>query len=528
MCMASPIRLASLLVLTCCVAVAASVGALFGWSGELRNSRVQVATKQTTPTATDHDLEEQLNQLRFVRPEFRVDGLLRLAAAIKATDEKAARELIDEAFTAIPTVTAPIRMSVIAMGADAVEGLLGPAQALGLDRLSFETRAIKLLSDIDLVDAHRRFVLIHPDTSSEDCAYPGVVDWQGYDDTAGHLLSKGPTPDASDQLWEHLIHTMRNPGQVRPMAKLVNAVAARSATSPRERAMQFVVALNAVYGSDRSFSAATWVDINAVRLISFGIRHEEAAVLPSLILPALREYVVRHAQSARCEDSVGSARTVRPRDAQRLTQVLCRDLPKCTLAVSEQSLRPAKVLPGINLKGSVFWRTPESAQLLRRIRQLRFGPSIGRLQAKPPERIRTSHEWHAEYEEATAAVAGWNGLNEDSRRVFIAQKLILLRALLSLAPDDRRRAQAVSELGQVLTLAEQDALSASEWLFFARDIVEIAGRADATAAFTVASGFVANHPALRMYRSLQDYVSRRSGAKSATDARPSFNDYGRQ
>lgn len=118
------------------------------------------------PPRPDAGMELLIDQAQAVPPEFGSEALLRVVESGRISDPALLRKLIENAFEKAAAAREPVARKVLpAFKGANLPSLRAEAYALGLDRLSLQTRAVR---DMLRLDAKRALALF------EDVAYPAV------------------------------------------------------------------------------------------------------------------------------------------------------------------------------------------------------------------------------------------------------------------------------------------------------------------------------------------------------------------
>lgn len=234
-----------------------------------------------------------IDQARALAPEFSADILLRVADSRLVNDRKWKQELIEEAFLTGGRAPLPYRQH------GETQTDTRSARAVWdnkLDALSLQTRAVDLMLAIDPQRARALFEdIIFPQAPPRTCADVLRPDVSAYQ-AAASIFERGFTQiqrDKEDHLvfLERIAGSVQSPVHVGPTIRLILTL--QLTTAQRQAlAGTFAAALDRIEGADRSSvaSAANLVPSDTAALRS----------VASLLMPALRTYLVHQLRAPRC------------------------------------------------------------------------------------------------------------------------------------------------------------------------------------------------------------------------------------
>ena len=260
-----------------------------------------------------------IQEARGLAPEFSADILLRLAGSRLVTDSAWKRQLIEDAFRAGARGELPYRKA----GEGNTDARASRAfWNNGLEALTLQTRAVEAMLELDPQLARTMFEEIPtPQVPALSCLETGAPNLSAYYQTATNVFARGFTVDQRQNL-QHLqflkrvIGQMQSPAQVTPAVKLIFTVR----VTPGERQeliSDFASMLWRINGTPRVFAEASFqlVPVSAPRTLPPGVRgippllESEPGELPPpvvsaapLLLPAMRDYIVRHVSGPRCSE----------------------------------------------------------------------------------------------------------------------------------------------------------------------------------------------------------------------------------
>lgn len=238
-----------------------------------------------------------IDQASALAPEFTADILLRLAGSRLIDDRKWKRELIEEAFRAGVQAPLPYRQD----GQPLTDSR--SARAVwdnGLEALTLEMRAVEAMLAIHPQRAVAMFEEIaFPRVPSLACQEVLTPDVSAYYRTAAVVFELGFTQvqrkrEEHVAFLERLVSTVQSPAHVAPAMKLM--LTARLTPAQRQAlAASFVAALDQLNGTMRAFGASKTDLVPADT--------PELREVQVVLVPALRNYIVRQQSGAHCRGS---------------------------------------------------------------------------------------------------------------------------------------------------------------------------------------------------------------------------------
>ena len=121
------------------------------------------------------DLERLVQLANATPPEFDSDALLRVASVTKI-DKSLRKELIERAFHLAAGAQFRTPMTAVGQLADTRSGMIAAAAKLGLDALSLQTRAVRIMLELDKKAARDLFLEINQPSVAQTCDQPLVPD----------------------------------------------------------------------------------------------------------------------------------------------------------------------------------------------------------------------------------------------------------------------------------------------------------------------------------------------------------------
>jgi len=259
-------------------------------------AQVQAAAADVSPKRPV-EIQALVDRARSLPPEFSADLQLRLAGSRLITEAKWKRELIEDALLAAGRAPHPYRQRSLGTS-DARHSQ--EAAPNDLEALTLQMGAIQAML---VLDPKRALALFESIPTLEPANVPckvGVtpkVDL--YYETAAKIFEVSFTAaqrEKGDDLHflKQRVAQMRSPAQAGPILRMT--LAAKIADAQRkELSTAFAVSLDRLSGSDRVFRATEYDIFQATA---------QPWVDRSLLIPAMRSYIVRQVSGARCADHI--------------------------------------------------------------------------------------------------------------------------------------------------------------------------------------------------------------------------------
>jgi hypothetical protein len=343
-----------------------------------------------------------LDMANAAPPEFGASALLRLLESGGIDDQPTRRELIERAFEL--GAVAHDRWRVRALpGASVLAGMRARAGELQLDRLSLETRAVRLMLPIDQPRARDIFLEI-PKPAPEPLT---CDDWTGADlddfyTTLGLVLAQTFTP--AERTREDDIHlagdylgAIASPLQLAPALRMVLGLKIK-AEQRRALLGQLGSAMAAVSADDRSFAA---------------VSSALTPVLPAELSPAFQRFIASHATAPPCASSARADSTGEPPADDR------------KIAIDQMNL----MFSGGTLVSAAERATPE---------------------------------WEQRFEDFLARMAGWQQTPDESDAVFYHRKMSIYQGLLDVT-SGASRTRLVDEMVRFALDSALERDAPAEW-----------------------------------------------------------------
>ncbi|MBI2220598.1 MAG: hypothetical protein HYU53_05265 [Acidobacteria bacterium] len=363
---------------------------------------------------------------------------------------------------------------------------------MGLDRASLSLRLVRLLLNITPYGAKQRFMATDLALGPVACTSLLVPNVDDYYQVLHAVFSRGfdPVERARD---EHLLFLeshlrLSSAAQIKPVADLLVAL---QISSPEWNRLVFAFAqdLQSLTADDRTFSDNTMADLAAV--INLARVAEDRGVSSASLLAALRGYLIRHASSKRCKDSLE-----RPTTLSKVTLPIVN----AALAAASGGVQPPPITErDIEFSGLTeavdepgYWRSDSARTLHLDATELRF----------PDQREitnRQSNLWRQRLHEFLAKLRAWNGSDETSPNDYWNEKAILFESLLSITLTDSDRSALLQEWCAFMNDWYLNTTDVSEWLYRLRHLLQSTTDSQFGGATDGSCVALAN-PALSLYR----------------------------
>ena len=274
----------------------------------------QESDEQSQAEAKEKDkLPEEIASLlgtaRGAPPEYTTDILFRVVRSPKVPDP-IKKELLHEAFTLARLVQHPRCLGGTSQHTtDTRSFKLKAAMGVALDSLSIQCRAIRALLPLDRERAVELFrSLPEPEVPVGRCEDRNVIDLTRYYQTLTDVANKGFSAEEIEEE-EHVklvlaqLRSISSSLQLAPLAKTLTDIE----VTPKQLELlidAYSERLTSVSDSDREFSFAVG-SLRFANPLKELVAKVQSQKIPLLsLLSGLRDYLVRHLTSVRCEDTV--------------------------------------------------------------------------------------------------------------------------------------------------------------------------------------------------------------------------------
>lgn len=374
-----------------------------------------------------------IDELRSAPPEFASSQLVRIAETLVKNDKDWQRELLEESFQIAQLAKVRFKLSAPKGELLGRHQLVNDINALEMDRLSLQCRALQSLVEIDPQRALARVVELEPlQIPLTDCTELYAPNVDAFYQMLLTVARQGFT--ASEQaknldldFVEPYLRQMNHPVQVLPASRLVRFLG----TSPArlDRLLNaFLAALDEVRNDDRAFTGSNNLP-SAAELLMLGTYCSQHGPRGAEVLARLRGYLVKQLSGTRCYDNVMATKgkpLPPPQIIRDFNQLVEND---------QHSVRPIaddEIKPQTHAGRSFvlqFWLTPTASNLKRRwygltMGEIRFieAEANGKPAVTRTTPNRSSADWQQSFKEFLQNVRDWQPESEMTRNDLGHQK----------------------------------------------------------------------------------------------------------
>jgi hypothetical protein len=419
---------------------------------------------------------------RAAPPEFAADALLQVAQYPRLADTEWKRELAEEAFQSATLARIP-------MGQKVFVGPVGKHSSralLGLDRLSLQQRAVKVMLRIDPRRARELFeAMPKPVPRRLTCSETLLDEPSPYYDLLAEIINATYTPGERRQE-RHLgpalaaASGITSPVEVAPVAGLIPKLHLTAAQ--RELlATQFSSALGRIEGDDRAFGSSLFrIDAAMKELIG---RCGESAVI---LRAAYRKFLVANFKGPRCAEDFNSKLPI----AKLLDEIAARE------RFTEEERKSGELAGAAEIKP--FYDDAEARRFQQGFKKLIF----------TPEAQRTGPAWRDKLDEYVRALENWTVAAGQSETELFRLKGGFLAWVTLVLPPGPERDQAVGTAVGYFKNSPAQGEDWVEWFGEVRGLVSIMHAMEPAegAKFLVALE-ASGHPVLALYAKVERSLS---------------------
>jgi len=442
----------------------------------------------TTKNKADNSKEEKksaeietfITYAQSVPAEFSADLLIRLAESGEIKERKRRQELLIEAFYTAAKAQQPLKLA--ALPGSSVDSRLGyQAQAfrLGLDSLSLQCRAIRVLIQLNKQKARQLFDEIKLKLDRLDCENSLAYDLDSFFDTIQVIAQTGFSAEET-QRGEHIyfvenyISKINSSNQIRPAIKVLTSIKTTDLELAR-LGRAFSTALAKVPTDDRAFSAPWNSTMNSIDdLVS---RFKNRGLPGDEIIEAYRTYLVSQLTGQRCIETI-TAKEQKTFEAGLVTHFndKLRSLAYKNISpISEDEIKPGRREGSV--RDDVYWTSAKSKSILSAMRRLRFKSAGSEFNAQEKE----SAEWQSQLSELMRALASWGPSDEKSEEDYFHQKCVIYDALINSIPADNQydglRDELLRDFTSMLGGSQLQKVKPAEWFLHAKILIDRANAA---------------------------------------------------
>lgn len=379
--------------------------------------------------------ETRINNLIFEArsqsPEIAADALITIAESGRITRARLKREILEEAFNLAGQAQHPVRIGFFGPVDNRVASAHEPL-SLKLDKLSLRGRVIRALLRFDKVRARRLFVndmppeLNLPSLGCENAVRSYRL--SDYYETAGLVFKE--TFSAKERAAPGFAYTLlpfvdstTSPAQVDPVAKMI-ATLELDAVQLSILGAAYAQILRKVGNDDMTFRISMQ-DYRGIKDLITALDNSKGNSMQ--ITGALREYVLKQLNGARCSDGIkrNSKEPLAVKyELPKYIQTLNGDLLKAK-PIDPGEVDPEKIVK--TTKPVNYWEgSKKSSERLDAVRKLRFNGENLRTDEE-----KSKPEWLAELDQYILDLGNWAMEDEESPEDYFNKKASLFLGLLS-------------------------------------------------------------------------------------------------
>jgi hypothetical protein len=368
-------------------------------------------------------------------PEFAVDVLLRLAGSPRIVPLDWKRDLVDEAWERSYFIRERFARGAPTAPADSRAAMLTRAYDSKFDRLSLQTRAVRMMMALSPIRAREMFEWIDFELGPPSCEDPLVAVVDDYYDTLAAVAraSYGTSlMERADALsfFELYMWKASRPGEMLSIAKAVNSY---KPTAGEALYLQTVMQWILEHGEREPRGFSTIGPDLVSKMGDVDARHRELGVVGATLMRALRRYLVAQFTGPRCADSLTERRTL---DA--FNRLIAGRADPALTAIGSSDSRPSRMLGIARLDR--LWQTPESLRL-RNVAARLFGDGRRPLS----EAAKNARDWQENATEFLLDLERWNGAREPNELDYLYEKSVLLTGFIEIAPIGPLRTRAIRD-----------------------------------------------------------------------------------
>jgi hypothetical protein len=397
-----------------------------------------------------------------VPPEFEADALLRLSSLPKV-DNVWRRELLDDAYMRAYGAPEQYRREATQqIPPDSRQGAQAFAYATALTRVTLQVRAVQLMAIVDAERARELFEWIDLNLAPGVCTDPLVPSVEEYYATLGMIAGRTYAGNRGDALNFLELYAWRAhlPSEMPAVARMIQ----RFRSGPIEATYLeglFRLILQGSSTDGPGFASAA-PDIVS-RLADLQIADTGIGVIGSMVMDALRTYLLAQLKAPRCADNVTAVAIPSSFNAALRRAKAEFDVKP----IDADAARLPTLLGGARI--DLYWQTAAAARLHDAAVRLR-GPGAVAL----PLRVRLTAEWRAQADRLLTDVEQWSGTSEPAERDYFYEKSVLFTWMLDLIPPGPLRTRALRAFVDYLRRTETDVNRRMLWFAFVNRLLEMA------------------------------------------------------
>jgi hypothetical protein len=385
-----------------------------------------------------------IDESRALPPEFKADALLRLSMSHLVPGIEWKRRLIEEAFWSGSHAYLPY-LQIADQRSDSVD--MNAVRANGLEALTLQGRAVQAMAGVNPARALRLFEQIPQATPPElSCKIVFAPDLTIYYKTATLIFQKSfsskEQSNGTDVLFlRQLVGLVAVPEQVPPALEMIFTL---KLPSDERHGLLTVLSgrIQEIARSDREYGGAEHALTSAMNRM-----HSSDA---SVLLPALRPYIVRHASQHRCTENMPPKGQL-SQSAEQFNRLVTKfDSTETRYKrISAEEAKPSG--DDGTYDKHLIGQSPQSEAVMEALRWLthgnreRNGKVLNWTLAE-----RSDQEWLTHFHDADRLISELKEEDEASPESFFCMKSDALNTLAALAPPGPGRDAAMSEYIELL------------------------------------------------------------------------------
>jgi len=403
-------------------------------------------------------------------PEVSADLLFRIVGSRLELSPSVREELVEDIFRRASEAKEPIKLKQHVGLIDTRSGYSSISYELNLDRLSIQLRAVRLMLPINKAKARELFRQI-PRVKAEPLSCENSLDYEfsEFYKVLRQVVDETFDSEARTRR-EHLFFAMSvldqidSPSQLAPAIDFLVSV---RATKEDFRILldSFISALKGITGDPRTFASSIRYGGVTGKLRSSLVRKmQESGVDTDDLLRNYRRYLAKHLSATQCSDTLMTIGEKKSHEAIDQANILFEN------KLGEDDVKPERIDPGAKLEP--YWRSVKAADLLKSVKNLRFGE--GRVELSLSER--NSQEWLQKFSKVIEQMSAWKSEDEETDVDYLHQKSVLYFTLIELAPQGPMNTTVLREYALFLRDNNLQKSGPLHWLHYAKDLLKIGNR----------------------------------------------------
>jgi hypothetical protein len=406
------------------------------------------------------DLTEIVELAQGAPAEFSARALLRVANSPRLHDKAWKREILEKAFQNASAARNPIRKQIMEgpSSAGSLTAMTSQAAALGLDRLTLQTKAVAAMLPLDPKRAREFFLSIpQPRPSRLHCEDALLDDPSSYYATAAAIAAQAFSIDERKHdepilFLNQRIQNITSPVEIAPAAALISS----SKATPAQLKLlvsSLAAALQRMEGDDRSFAGSLPAVVRAVPDLVDLARASNAGA--AILTEAYRQFLIRNLTGPRCAES--AEKWQQDAVASAVSSFNSRLSSEASAALKEEDLKASKVEVKANLD-RVF-PSGDEQRLREQWKTLMFGQGQTGLR----DEEKNTEEWREQFSALLREIEGMKPATGESEALFFFRKGGALSAALSAAPAGAIRDAVIQQYVAFLRSSNFQQESLTEW-----------------------------------------------------------------